>query len=68
MSRNSDVDCGLVCPEFRGIFAYMSRAGLPIVGRLMVGHVRAGHAVMGHGVESIFPFLKEFEIALYFNF
>ena len=45
-----------------------ARAGLPVVGRLALGHVHAGHAVMGRGWNSFFLFLKELEIALYFNF
>ena len=45
-----------------------AHVGRSVVGRLMVGRVRVGHAVVGHKVEFIFPFLKELEIALYFNF
>ena len=42
--------------------------GLPIVGHLTVGRIHAGLAVVGRIVEFVFPFLKELEIALYFNF
>ena len=63
------MDCGLVCLEFRGVFAYVSRArGLPVVGRLALGRVRAGHVVVGRGSNLFSLFLKELEIALYFNF
>ena len=65
VSRNSNVDCGLVCLEFLGVFLHMCHTctGLPIVGR-----IRAGRAVVGRRWDSFFLFLKKLEIALYFNF
>ena len=45
-----------------------ARVGLPVVGYLALGHVHAGRAVVGRGWNSFFLFLKELEIALYFNF
>ena len=51
LSRNSDMDCGLVCLEFRGVFArVLALVGFPTVGRLARGpalrglHLRAAHA------------------------
>ena len=41
--RNSDMDCGLVCPEFRGVFPRVpAHAGFPTAARLARGPVSCG--------------------------
>jgi hypothetical protein len=59
----------VICGQCGGLsIKRAAHVGLPIVGHLTAGHASVGRAVVGYGVESVFLFSKELEIALYFIF